>query len=64
MNTIDMLIAEAKQTIIRPNLTNELLNRALEDLAYKAKAQGIAEVGNEIQSLLGRELMKCVEDDI
>jgi hypothetical protein len=64
MNTIDMLIAEAKQTIIRPNLTNELLNRALEDLAYKAKAQGIAEVGNEIQSLLGRELMKCVEDEI
>jgi hypothetical protein len=64
MNTIDMLIAEAKQTIIRPNLTNELLDKALEDLAYKAKAQGIAEVGNQIQSLLGRELMKCVEDEI
>ena len=64
MNTIDMLIAEAKQTIIRPNLTNELLDKALEDLAYKAKAQGIAEVGNEITSLLGRELMKCVDEDI
>jgi hypothetical protein len=64
MNSIDILISEAKQSILRPNLTNELLNKALEDLAYKAKAQGIAEVGNEIQSLLGRELMKCIEEDI
>jgi hypothetical protein len=64
MNSIDILISEAKQSILRPNLTNEVLNKALEDLAYKAKAQGIAEVSNEILSLLGRELMKCIEEEV
>jgi len=64
MNPIDNLIQDCLGKVYRPNLTNTQLREALEDLAYKAKAQGIAEIGNEIQSLLARELMKCVEDEI
>jgi hypothetical protein len=64
MNPIDNLIATALEAIYRTGATRTDVIEALEALAYQAKAQGIAEVGNEIQGLLTRELMKCVEEAI